>query len=160
VRVRAWAGLQAKVQNHATKGTRGPKPIIRGTLVLVEVSRLAQQTREPQGLWWQGLGTPDLDLLWRAYVRRFDQEYTVRFVKHTLGWTTPRVRHPEQADHWTWLVLLAYIQLRLARPLVAWCSCGRMPPAGAQDRDRPAPSEWLPPRGGCARRAAGSLCHR
>jgi hypothetical protein len=121
VRVRAWAGLHAKVQNHATKGTRGPKPIIRGTLVRVEVSRLPQQTREPQvlWLWWQGPGSPALDLLWRAYVRRFDQEHTFRFVKHTLGWTTPRVRHPEQADCWTWLVLLAYTQLRLARPLVA-----------------------------------------
>ncbi|WP_157507855.1 hypothetical protein [Ktedonobacter racemifer] len=31
----------------------------------------------------------------------------------------PRVRHPEQADRWTWLVALAYTQLRLARPLVA-----------------------------------------
>jgi hypothetical protein len=27
------------------------------------------------------------------------------------------VRHPDQADRWTWLVLLAYTQLRLARPL-------------------------------------------
>ena len=34
--------------------------------------------------------------------------------KQTLGWTTPRVRHPEQADRWTWLVLVAYAQLRLA----------------------------------------------
>ena len=25
------------------------------------------------------------------------------------------MRHPEQADRWTWLVLLAYTQLRLAR---------------------------------------------
>jgi len=29
------------------------------------------------------------------------------------------VRHPEQADRWTWLVLAAYTQLRLARALVA-----------------------------------------
>jgi hypothetical protein len=28
------------------------------------------------------------------------------------------VRHPEQADRWTWLVLTAYTQLRLARPCV------------------------------------------
>jgi hypothetical protein len=41
-------------------------------------------------------------------------EHTVRFAKQTLGWTTPRVRHPEQADWWTWLVLAAYAQLRLA----------------------------------------------
>jgi hypothetical protein len=54
-------------------------------------------------------------VLWRAYVHRFDLEHTYRFCKQVLNWTTPRVRHPEQADRWTWLVLLAYTQLRLAR---------------------------------------------
>jgi hypothetical protein len=121
VRVRAWAGLPATGQNHATKGPRGPKPMVRGTLILVQVSRLPRPTRMPQPLWlwWQGPGAPDLALLWRAYVRRFDQEPTFRFLKGVLNWTTPRVRTPEQADRWTWLVLLAYTQLRLARPLVA-----------------------------------------
>jgi hypothetical protein len=51
---------------------------------------------------------------WRAYVRRFDLEHTVRFCTQTLGWTTPRPRHPEQADRWTCLVLGVYAQLRLA----------------------------------------------
>jgi hypothetical protein len=37
-------------------------------------------------------------LYWRAYIRRFDLEHTFRFLKQTLGWTTPRVRHPEQDD--------------------------------------------------------------
>jgi hypothetical protein len=46
-------------------------------------------------------------------------EHTVRFCKQTLGWATPRPRHPEQADRWTWLVLAAYTQLRLARQVVA-----------------------------------------
>jgi len=121
-RVRAWAGLHAISQNHAAKGTRSPKPIVRGTLVLVEVSRLPRQTRKPKHvwLWWQGPAgsAPDLDLLWRASVRRFDQEHTVRFCTQALTWTTPRVRTPEQADRWTWLVLLAYTQLRLARSVV------------------------------------------
>jgi hypothetical protein len=58
-------------------------------------------------------------MLWRAYVRRFDLEHTIRFCKQTLGWTTPRPRHPEQADRWTWLVLAAYTQLRLARCVVS-----------------------------------------
>jgi hypothetical protein len=31
----------------------------------------------------------------------------------------PRVRHPEQADRWTWLVLAAFTQLRLAGGCVA-----------------------------------------
>src|SRR5215210_7970330 len=51
----------------------------------------------------------------RYYVRRFDLEHAIRFLKQTLGWSAPRVRHPEQADRWTWLVLAAYAQLRLAR---------------------------------------------
>ncbi len=51
-------------------------------------------------------------------MRRFDLEHTLRFVKRTLGCTTPRVRRPEQADRWTWLIVAAYTQLRLARGCV------------------------------------------
>jgi hypothetical protein len=93
--------------------------------VLVEVGRLprGERRRKPKELWlwWHGPSeaSPDLELLWRTYVRRFDLEHAFRFLKQTLGWTTPRVRHPEQADRWTWLVLAAYTQLRLARPCVA-----------------------------------------
>jgi hypothetical protein len=121
VRVRAWAGLHPKQQEHATRGTRKPRPIVRGTVILVEVSRLPARPYQPQvlWLWWHGPGTPDLDVVWRAYVRRFDLEHTLRFCKQTLGWTTPRVRHPAQADRWTSLVVAVYTQLRLARPWVA-----------------------------------------
>ena len=117
VRVRAWAGVHAKSQNHPQKGSRRTLPTVRGTLVLVEVERLPRQTRIPKRLWlwWRGPGPPDLTVLWRAYVHRFDLEHTYRFCKQVLNWTTPRVRHPEQADRWTWLVLLAYTQLRLVR---------------------------------------------
>ena len=97
-----------------------------GTLILVEVERLprGESRREPRvlWLWWHGPeGTaPDLDLIWRSYVRRsyvrrFDLEHTFRFLKRNMGWTTPKVRHPEQADRWTWLVLAAFTQLRLVR---------------------------------------------
>jgi hypothetical protein len=121
VRVRAWSGLHPKQQAHPDRGTRKTRPIVRGTVILVEVSRLPARLYQPQllWLWWAGPGTPDLDLVWRAYVRRFDLEHTLRFCKQSLGWTTPRVRHPEQADRWTWLVVAAYTQLRLARPWVA-----------------------------------------
>jgi hypothetical protein len=103
VRVRAWSGLHPKQQAHATRGTRKPRPVVRGTVVLVEVGRLPARPYPPQvlWLWWAGPGAPDLDILWRAYVRRFDLEHTLRFCKQALGWTTPRPRHPEQADRWT-----------------------------------------------------------
>jgi hypothetical protein len=121
VRVHAWAGMHAKTQNHPAKGSRRTKPTVRGTLVLVEVERLPRQTRIPQRLWlwWRGPGVPDLASLWRAYVHRFDLEHTYRFCKQTLNWTAPRVRTPQQADRWSWLVLLASTQLRLARRAIA-----------------------------------------
>lgn len=120
VRVRAWAGVHAKTQNHPAKGSYRPKSVVRGTLVLVQVERLPRQTRIPKRLWlwWRGPGQADLAVVWRAYVHRFDLEHTYRFCKQTLNWTTPRVRTPQQADRWTWLVTLAYTQLRLARRTV------------------------------------------
>jgi hypothetical protein len=121
VTVHAWAGLHPKQQRHPGHGTRAPRPIVRGTIVRVQVQRVPARTRPPRvlWLWWAGSGHLDLDLAWRAYVRRFDLEHTIRFAKQTLGWTTPRPRHPEQAERWTWLVLAAYTQLRLARQAAA-----------------------------------------
>jgi hypothetical protein len=121
VTVQAWAGLHPKQHRHPGHGSRGPRPIVRGTILRVQVQRIPAKTRPPKvlWLWWAGPGQPDLERAWRAYTRRFDCEHTVRFAKQTLGWTTPRLRHPEQAERWTWLVLAAYAQLRLARQLVA-----------------------------------------
>jgi len=121
VRVRAWSGLHPKTRRIGERYGCEKAPVVRGTVVLVEVGRLPRETRKPKKLWlwFSGDGEPDLRLLWRAYVRRFDLEHAIRFWKQTLGWTAPRVRHPEQADRWTWLVLAAYAQLRLARGVVA-----------------------------------------
>jgi Transposase DDE domain len=119
VRVRAWSGLHPKTRRIGERYGCERAPVVRGTVILVEVSQLPRETRKPKALWlwFSGDEEPDLDhLLWRAYVRRFDLEQTIRFLKQTLGWTAPRVRHPEQADRWAWLVLAAYYtQLRLAR---------------------------------------------
>ena len=123
VRVRAWSGLHPKTRKAAERYGSESAAVVEGTVVLVEVGRLprGERRRKPKALWlwWHGEGEPELDLLWRAYCRRFDVEHFVRFLKGTLGWTTLRVRHPEQADRWTWLVIAAYAQLRLARGVVA-----------------------------------------
>jgi hypothetical protein len=134
VTVQAWSGLHPKQQRHPGHGSRGPRPIVRGTIIRVQVERVPARTRPPKvlWLWWAGPGSVDLDLAWRAYIRRFDLEHTVRFAKQILGWTTPRPRHPAQADRWTWLVLVAYTQLRLAR---AVATDARLP----WERPRPQP---------------------
>jgi hypothetical protein len=123
VRVRAWGAVHAKTQEHPSRGTYAARPIERGTLLLLQVERLPRQTRVPTDvwLWWQGPpgAAPDLAAAWRAYVHRFDLEHTFKFLRQALAWAAPRVRQPAAADRWTWLVALAYAQLRLARPLLA-----------------------------------------
>jgi DDE superfamily endonuclease len=121
VRVQAWHGLHPKLHGRGRWAGDDVPPIVRGTVIRVEVEHLPKPTAravKTLWLWWSGPGQPDLDICWRAYLRRFDIEHTYRFAKHTLGWTTPALRTPEQADRWTWLVVAAYTQLRLARGLV------------------------------------------
>jgi len=121
VTVQAWGDLHTVVRSPLAERTYGPRPHVTGTVLRVTVTRHAGRARTALELWlwWQGPGTPDLDLLWRAYLRRYDIEQMFRFLKQTLNWTTPQIRTPAQADRWTWLLVAAYTQLRLARALVA-----------------------------------------
>jgi hypothetical protein len=121
VDVRAWHRLHPHQRTYREKG--GAMTIVEGTLIRLQVSRLpGRRDREPKTvwLWWHGddESSMDLDRVWRCYVRRFDIEHTFRFAKQALGWTTPKLRTPEQADRWTWLIVCALTQLRLARALV------------------------------------------
>jgi hypothetical protein len=122
VHVRAWRGLHPKLHGRGRwKGDAEP-PIVRGTVIRVDVEHLPKPTGRADKtlwLWWSGPGEPDLERCFRAYLRRFDIEHAFRFVKGSLGWTTPQLCTPQQADRWTWLVVAAYTQLRLARGLVA-----------------------------------------
>jgi hypothetical protein len=124
VSVRAWGGLHPRLTRRGRWAGYDRAPIVRGWVIRVETTALPG----PGGaalnglwLWWAGPPgmTPDLDLCWRAYTRRFDIEHLIRFAKTTLGWTTPALRHPEQADRWTAIILSALAQLVLARPLAA-----------------------------------------
>jgi hypothetical protein len=121
VTVKAWHGLHPKLHGRGRWAGNGPPPIVRGTVIRVDVEHLPKKAagaKKTLWLWWSGPGVPDLDLCWRAYLRRFDIEHTYRFAKTALGWTAPALRMPEQADRWTWLVVAAYTQLRLARGIV------------------------------------------
>ncbi|WP_442815809.1 hypothetical protein [Streptomyces sp. NBC_01768] len=58
---------------------------------------------------WTGSGN--------RFCGEFDLEHTFKMIKRTLGWTAPKLRDPAATDRWTWLVIAAYTQLRLARPM-------------------------------------------
>src|SRR3954470_23657588 len=98
----------------------GRLPIVEGTLIRLAVEHLpGAPAAKPAGLWTSAVEADAAAVTgcWQAYLRRFDLEHTIRFAKQALGWTRPRLRSPAAADRWTWLILAAHTQLRLARPL-------------------------------------------
>lgn len=138
----AWKRLHPRLTHRgAWEDHHGPLPIIEGSIIRLVVDRLPGD-RHPKPVWlWSSdphIQPSDVDRLWQAFLRRFDLEHTFRFCKQTLGWTRPRVRTPAQGDRWTWLIIAAYTQLRLARCLTEdlrrpWekpaTKPGRLPPS-------------------------------
>jgi hypothetical protein len=47
VTVKAWTGLHPKQQRHPDHGSRGPRPIMCGTIFRVQVQRVPAKTRPP-----------------------------------------------------------------------------------------------------------------
>ncbi len=122
VRSSAWHGLHPRLSGRGHWADHAVPPIVRGSVIRVDVEHLPKSSggvKKTLWLWWSGEGEPDLERCVRAYLHRFDIEHGFRFQKGALGWTTPSVCTPEQADRWTWLIVAGYTQLRLARGLVA-----------------------------------------
>ncbi len=138
VDVRCWRNLHGRHTPITGQTSASRPPSVDGWVVRVVLDRTPGQARPPKPLWlWSaGPGDPDPALLWRAYIHRFDLEHTLRFVKQRLGWQGARVRTPVQMDTWTWVVVAAYAQLRLARGMVDDC---RLP------WERPRPPNKLTP---------------
>ncbi|MEV7713832.1 NF041680 family putative transposase [Streptomyces sp. NPDC088270] len=116
----AWDRLHPRLTRRAAwLDHDGPLPIIEGTVVRLAVEKLPSGGVNKVWLWWSetGAAPDDVDRCWQSFLRRFDLEHTFRLFKQTLGWTKPRLRSSEAADRWTWLVIAAFAQLRLARPL-------------------------------------------
>ncbi|MFC0437717.1 DDE superfamily endonuclease [Kutzneria buriramensis] len=117
----AWDRIHPRLTHRAAWLEHpGALPVIEGTLIRLEVEHLSKDRDAPPVWLWSskpGATAADVDRWWQAFLRRFDLEHTFRFWKQTLGWTRPRLRSPEAADRWTWLLVAAHTQLRLARPL-------------------------------------------
>ncbi len=118
---RAWDRLHPRLtRRSAWTDHDRPLPLIEGTVIRLTVEKLPSQgVNRPVWLWWSGTDATeaDVDRCWHTFLRRFDVEHTFRMLKQTLGWTRPRLRSSQAADRWTWLVIAAHTQLRLARPL-------------------------------------------
>ena len=94
--------------------------MIEGTLIRLQPGHLPGD-RDPKPVWlWcsaAGRAPGEVDRLWQASLRRFDLEHTFRLFNQVLGWTIPKIRDPQVADRWTWLIIACHAQLRLARLL-------------------------------------------
>ena len=123
VTVRAWTGLHRKLGSTG-RWASWPRdkqlPIVRGTVLQVAVGHLPDGRKPPKDLWlWHAGPVPaDPDLLWKAYLRRFDQEHFHRFAKSYLGLASAHLNSAAATDRWVSLAMGAYAQLRLARHLV------------------------------------------
>ena len=139
-RASAWHRLHPRLTHRGSwLDHPGELPIIEGTLIRLQVDRLPGE-REPAPVWlWSSdpaAASVAVEHAWQAFLRRFDLEHTFRLFKQTLGWTAPRLRDPAAADRWTWLVIAAHTQLRLAR----WLTTDLRRPW-----ERPCPTERLTP---------------
>jgi hypothetical protein len=126
VAVRAWKGL------HQALGRTGrwsgypddePLPVVTGTVICVTVEHLPGGRKPARDLWlWHhgpaGADAGLVDLLWKAYLRRFDQEHFHRFAKMYLGLDAAHLASARATGRWAALVMAAYTQLRLASALV------------------------------------------
>jgi hypothetical protein len=103
VTVRAWRGLHQKLTRIGRwagypEGRR--LPIVRGTVIQVVVERLPDARKPSKDLWlWHaGPVEADVDLLWKAYLRRFDQEHFHRFAKVYLGLACAHLTSAQATD--------------------------------------------------------------
>lgn len=116
-----WERLHPRLARRGSWANHhGQLPIIEGTLIRLVVGHLpGDRNPKPVWLWSSATSTTDTEMnrAWQAFLRRFDLEHTFRLFKQTLGWTRPKIRNPEAADRWTWLIIACHTQLRLARHL-------------------------------------------
>jgi hypothetical protein len=121
VRVAAWRNLHQQL-GRSGHWERWPPdnrlPIVRGTVIRVSVEYLPGGRKPDKDIWLFHAGPPgvepDLDLLWKAYLRRFDQEHFHRFAKVYLGLRAAHLASAQATDRWVTLTLAAYAQLRMA----------------------------------------------
>jgi hypothetical protein len=106
VQLRRWSGF------HFHKSPTRDMEIV---CVQVIVPLKRRRAFKPLWLAWLGLSMPNLDDLWRQYLRRFNIEHWYRFAKQRLYWTEPLITSLPAAERWTDLVVLMSWQLWLAR---------------------------------------------
>lgn len=102
------------------------------SVIRVERTSARGTKRDPRVSWFLTLDALiPLEQIPARYGLRFSEEHAFRFLKQDLLWTAARVRTPAQFLLWSWIVVLAFTQLFLARELglsalLPWEAKGRL----------------------------------
>ena len=118
--VMSWGGLHPKLACRGRFDGFTKPPVIRCHLIRVTVERLPNGRKVPGPLWlWQaGPASPTSTCAPAATCTALTWSIpSFRFAKTSLGWARAALRSPGQFGRWTWIVICAITQLRLARPL-------------------------------------------
>ena len=89
-------------------------------LLRITVTGKPPHQRYPKPMWlaWLGEEMPELESVWRCYLRRFAVDHWNRFAKQRLHWTQPQFSTTTLAERWSELMPLLSWQLWLARSAV------------------------------------------
>ena len=91
-------------------------------IVQVVMRRADGRPKYAQPLWLMVVGNAlPWETIWPLYQRRWPEETLHRQAKDLLGWSRAQLGTVERQDRWTWVVLLAYWCLLLARDLPHDC---------------------------------------
>jgi DDE superfamily endonuclease len=99
VTVKAWSGLHPKQQRHPGHGSRAPRPIVRGTIICVQVERIPARTRPPKCCGCGGPAPAAWISTWPGGRMSAGSTWSTPSGSVSRRWMDdPRPRHPEQAD--------------------------------------------------------------
>lgn len=108
--------VQVSVWNHLHLKQARDREV---SVIRIVRPQAADTERDPRTSWFlfYGQQMPALSEVSDLYARRYSQEHGYRVDKQNLLWETPRLRTPDQFQHWTDLVACVRNQLYLARPV-------------------------------------------
>lgn len=111
IELRGWAGWRRRgLAEHPVQ------------IVQVRVLRAEGTPKYAQPLWLMVVGDAlPWDVVWPLYQRRWSEETLHAQAKDLLGWSRAQLGTVARQDRWTWVVLLAYWCLLLARDLARDC---------------------------------------
>ena len=107
VTVQAWAGLHPKQHRHPGHGSGRPRPIVRGTIIRVQVERIPARTRPPRCCGCGGPAPASSTWIWRGAPTPAGSTWSTRSGSVSRPWAGPRrgrgtPSRPIAGPGWCW----------------------------------------------------------